>query len=515
VADWYVSSATYASVPTWAASTAYTVGQFIKPLTAPAVNLRYVYRCTVAGTTAASEPSWASSTGNNQTVVSGGATFTNVSGQSAYGWSAAAGSLVAISNSRPAVGDRVFLSSDHSESHNIAYNFNGAAHAFGSVQIISINRAGSIPPVTADLQSGAGVGYTQASGSGGLVLEAYCGLFWHGVTFTVAGTGVGINLYFNTSARRIQYLKNCAIVITTTIATARIITNGIAKVVLDNTTVQFGAVGQAIGPNALNQMFDLEWINTPSAIQGATVPTNLFNVSGGCGMTVTCRGVDLSAITTTLCTGPASASGPIKALFDSCKIAPGVVRLASLPAASSPTADLVELVNCYDGTNVVNERYGYNGNTVFDRATYLDSVDDIGGFSAKLTSSTRTDFQNFALGAFQFDVGNTVVGSSKTATIEVLSAAALNDTDFRMVLQYMGTSGSPIASFGENLSSVLMTGSALPSSSAAWNGTLPPTPNKQKLQVTFTPQRAGRVRGLVRLGKPSATVWVNPQVTIS
>jgi hypothetical protein len=514
VADWYASSATYAAVPAWAASTAYTVGQFIKPLTAPAIDRRYVYRCTTAGTTAGSEPSWTGSTGNNQTVTSGGATFTNVSGQSAYGWSAAAGSLIAIcSVTRPAVGDRVFLSSDHTETTNISYGFNGGTHAFGSIQVISVNRAGSVPPVGADLQSGAAINNLTDSV---LHMEAWCGLFWCGITFGLSGT-ISVQFRLNTSARRIQYFKNCAIVFTNTNSSSRISTTGVVKAVFDNTTVQFGVVGQAFGTVVSGSFFELEWINTPNAIQGAVIPTNLFNctISNTNGMTVTCRGVDLSAVTTTLCLGNSAVGGPTKALFDSCKVAPGVTRLASMPSTSAPTGDLVELVNCYDGTNVVNERYGYNGNMVFDRSTYLDSVDDIGGFSTKLTSSTRPDFQNFALGAFQFDVGNTVVGSSKTATIEVLSSYTLNDIDFRMVLQYMGTSGSPIASFGENLASVLTVGSALPSSSAAWNGTLPPTPSTQKLQVTFTPQRAGRVRGLVRLGRPVTTVWVNPQVTIS
>jgi hypothetical protein len=699
VADWYVSSAAYAAVPAWAASTAYTVGQFVRP-TAAVVASQFVFRCTTAGTTAASEPSWGSA--NNGTTVSGGATFTHVTGQSTYGWSAAAGSLIAIASSRTVVGDRVLISSDHSEtSTSGAYNFNSGLLAFGSIQIISVNRAGSVPPVAADLQSGATI---NGPASAALSLNAYCGLFWHGITFGVSGASGSPHIFFNGGGNnKIQCLKNCALVLTTTVTGIRITSSSVAKVVLDNTTVQFGAVGQAFGPSNSGQLFDLEWINTPNAIQGATVPTNLFSAgSGFVGLTVTCRGVDLSAITTTLCTGPAGVGGPIKALFDSCKIASGVTRLALMPNVASPTADLVEIVNCYDGTNVVNERYGYNGSMVFDRATYLDSVDDAGGFSTKLTSSIRPDFQNFALGAFQFDVGNTLVGSSKTATIEVLSGYALNDTDFRMVLQYMGTVGSPIASFGENLASVLTAGSALPSSSAAWNnipsfqaiawnfedkddvtlsnsnltatasavggvranviiygkvywectggtfvnnnsciglansnaavatmatsptnaawvyktgaiwinntntsstlgarvsgdiigiavdvpnnliwfrvapsgnwngsgtanpatgigglsisgmtsvpllpaagfgigsevitgnfgasaftGTVPSgftsgfaalTPNKQKLQVTFTPQRAGRVRGLVRLGKPLATVWVNPQVTIS
>jgi hypothetical protein len=39
--------------------------------------------------------------------------------------------------------------------------------------------------------------------------------------------------------------------------------------------------------------------------------------------------------------------------------------------------------------------------------------------------------------------------------------------------------------------------------------------NKQSLQATFTPQRAGRVRALVRLGKTSTTAWIDPRITIA
>lgn len=47
-----------------------------------------------------------------------------------------------------------------------------------------------------------------------------------------------------------------------------------------------------------------------------------------------------------------------------------------------------------------------------------------------------------------------------------------------------------------------------------WNNP-PTTPVKQHIQVSFTPQQAGRVRGIMRLGKASATVWVNPQIIVT
>src|SRR5688572_29551914 len=51
---------------TWASATAYAVGDAVKPTTRNS----YWYRCTVAGTSAGTEPSWPTTLGN--TVVDGG-----------------------------------------------------------------------------------------------------------------------------------------------------------------------------------------------------------------------------------------------------------------------------------------------------------------------------------------------------------------------------------------------------------------------------------------------------------
>src|SRR4029077_6308490 len=113
MADWYVSSAAYAAIAAFVPSVAYTVGQIVKP-TAPALKAQWTFRCTTAGT-ASTEPAWP--TGNNATITTGGATFTNVTGQSTYGWGAAAGDLPTLQGAavRFGGGDRIFISSDHAE----------------------------------------------------------------------------------------------------------------------------------------------------------------------------------------------------------------------------------------------------------------------------------------------------------------------------------------------------------------------------------------------------------------
>ena len=513
--DWYVSSQAWAAVPQWAASHAYVVGNVVRPLTAPAVGKAHVFRVTTAGTST-TEPTWP--TANNATVTAG-CTFTNVSGQSTYGWSAAAGDLYSISQgagwNRPVVGDRVFLSSDHSESMTSAgsfiYSFNGGTSAFGLIQIISVNRGGSVPPGSGDILSGAAIVFTPTS-LGIMGLDPICDMFWQGITFTATGA-VTSNIYLAYTTNKSHYFKNCAFVLSTA-SVVRISNNAAtAKVVFDNTTVSFGNVGGYIG-GANNWTFDFTWINTLSAIQGSIIPNSLFVTANGANLIV-CRGVDLSAITTTLLTTSNAAGPNNRALLDSCRIASGVVRL-SAPAAASPIGDEIELINCFDGANVVNERHTTVGDVTMDRGTTLSggASDYNGAYSLKPVSSARSDFAVMPLDSFWMDVENTLTGSPRTATVEIVSSSSLNNNDIRLLLEYMGTAGSSVASFVDSLPSVLTAASALPTSSKTWNNP-PATPVKQYLQVTFTPQTAGRVRGLVRLGKVSTTVWFNPQVTIT
>jgi hypothetical protein len=112
-------------------------------------------------------------------------------------------------------------------------------------------------------------------------------------------------------------------------------------------------------------------------------------------------------------------------------------------------------------------------------------------------------------------VENTTTGSSKTATVEIVSSASLNNDDIWLLLEYMGTVGSQLASFVDsNPVTPLTAAVVVTTSTASWNSS-PATPVYQKLQVTFTPQRAGRVRGRVMLGKASTTVYVDPNIVIT
>jgi hypothetical protein len=508
VADWYTSSAAYAGLTAFVASHAYSIGDIVVP-TAPALKAKWVFRCTTAGSSS-TEPTWP--TANNATITTGGATFTNVTGQSSYAWGAAAGDiptlLGAVGTFRFAAGDRMFVSSDHSETQTSqsVYGSGSATAGYSSGQVLSVNRAGSVPPVAADLTAGATVTVT----TNALVLEATFPVYHYGVNYINTGSSTN-SIIVNNIGVKTTYLDSCQLYLNSASPNLRILATVSASLVLQNSTLRFGATSHGFGATS-NASWEILWLNTATALAGATFPATLF-VPQTVPMLVTARGVDLSAVTGTLVQNGVAVGS--KFLFDSCRIASGVVRLST--TGTTNTRDLVELINCYDGTSILNESYQPAGSVVTERTITLSggATDDVGTFSHKLVSGTNVDKWVNPLFGFWMDVENTAVGSSKTATVEIISSLTLNNDDISLVLEYQGTSGSSVASFANTLpANVLTTNAPVTTSTVTWNSS-PATPQKQKLVVTFTPRVAGRVRGQVRLGRASTTVYVNPVIAIT
>jgi hypothetical protein len=505
MADWYVSLPAYNAVPQWQANTAYTVGQFVRSLVAPSAFYNWcVHRCTTAGTSGATEPGW--SFVNTGTTTSGTATFTNVSGQEAYGWSAALGTVYSVGNSgnaRAQPGDRVFVSSDHTESSaGGSYAF-GSSVSLGTLQLFSVNRAGSVPPVAANLQPGAAISFT----SGNLYLEALSNMYWQGFTFNCNGTF----LYFNNSYVKQHYFKDCAFVLGA--AMGKISSNNYSgKVTFDNTTVQFSVVGQGFASTSYT--LDLTWLNTLNAIVGTTYPTNLFTSTGGGGRCqAVCRGVDFGAFN-----GGFIGASPSSTyvLLDSCKVSPAAVRLSGVGTGTSGHEE-IELVNCDVSGVLTHERFNSYGSMLTDRNTVMTGgATDMGGlYSFKLTNNVATAGSPLSVIESLFmDVENTVLGTPRFATVEIISSVALTTADIRLVLTYPGTTGTPLTKSGSTLVTELSPATALPTSTAPWVNP-PATPVKQYLQVPFTALTVGRVRGRVRLNKIGTIVWINPQLKLS
>lgn len=506
MANWYVSSVDWNALPQWAASHAYIVGDIIRPLTGVTAGTFYALRASAitTGISGASQPTWPIP--NNGTVVDGGVTWTQVSGQSAFGWTAAAGTIDTMLRSTTiflAIGDDIFIGSDHSETGQSVTGSGLPLSGAGEIRLLSVNRAGSVPPVAADLLAGATRGMTTPS------WVQRCPTYWFGVVFSQTGGWQVAN-----TNQRGMTIEDCSINATGQGSTAIMTTSAAGgRLRLINTPMIFGATGQSISIG--NPGGNFEWFDTPSALSG-TLPTALFNSSIGM-WSATLRGVDLSALGSGKSLVQfAGASSGTKLLFDSCSINPAVTRITGTPTA--PT-DIVELINCADGSGgTLNERYTWAGSVVTERTIVLTggAEDDLGLFSHKIvTGSTYISFNTVPMEGFTMETENTVIGSAQTATVEIISSQTLTNRDVVLVLQYQGTSGSSLASFVSSApANVLTAPSNLPSSSATWASS-PATPQKQFIQVSFTAQVAGRIRGTLCVGKASTTVYYNPSMAIA
>jgi hypothetical protein len=114
---------------------------------------------------------------------------------------------------------------------------------------------------------------------------------------------------------------------------------------------------------------------------------------------------------------------------------------------------------------------------------------------------------------------NETVGSSVSVTVEFLSddGTTLYDDDVWMEVEYLGTSGQALASVDrDSLKANFAATRAECETGAgvgAWTGETGGA-KSYKLVSTFTPQEIGYFRAVVKLAKASATIYVDPLLTI-
>ena len=509
MADWYVGSVQYAAVAQWAASHAYSVGDIVRQLATPSVGNERCFRCTTAGTSGASEPAWTLTQGGNTT--SGTAVFKEVTGNATYNWSAPYANLKrALQNGVPTSGDRVFVAHNHAFSTTGTYSVSGTdgSETF-PVRVYCVNASGSVPPVSADLRTTA----TETSTGeidlwNGVTGCAYFyGLGWSGANFRVGPAGGNqTELVFDSC--NFTFTGGSFMLIGSNGGNSNI-----SRVEFINTPVIFSAVGQSIYPNG-----KFIWRNTASAIGAGTVPTHLFDHSNGTfsigAVDVTLDGLDLNALNTALFMFPAD-NGFVNFKAFNCKLN------ASVTVSNSPSKRCQEahIFACDSaGNSARNEKYCSDGTMTTETTIVRSSGASDGTTPVSWKAVTSGDPNK----AFQLElppiaVWNSATGSSKTATIEIVNdGTTLNSDDIWVEVEYLGASGSPLASIvSSRPADHLTTGSALTTSSVTWTTTGLASPVKQKLSVSFTPQMAGLVRAKVCIAKASKTIYVDPMVTIS
>lgn len=508
MADWYCGSVQHTAVAQFAISHAYSVGDIVRQLAAPTVGNERCFRCTTAGTSAGSEPSWNLTKGS--TTTSNTAVFTEVTGNSTYNWSAPHARLASALTWASTAGDRVFVAHNSAETQSSAISMSQTSGVQNNpIFVYCVNASGSVPPVSADLRTTATVTTTGAS-----QIAIYNGVagaaYFYGIQF-VSNSNFRVGVAGGNFTELV--FDNC--LFTFTGGTFFIIgSSGAIPTInrLINTPVVFSAVGQSLFVSG-----EFVWRDTASAIGAGTVPTYLFDNGGTTigAANMLLDGLDLSAVNTTLFASPSLQNGLLFATLNNVRLHASVTVTASLTLRGQE----INLIGCGSaGNSARNEKYALDG-TLTTETTIIRSSGASDGttpVSWKAVTSANPNKQ------FQFElppiaIWNSTTGSSKTLTVEIVNdGTTLKNDEVWVEVEYLGSSSQPISSkITSRAADHLAAGSNLTTSSVTWTTTGLASPVKQLLSVSFTPQMAGLVRAVVCVAKQSQTLYVDPKATIS
>lgn len=440
--------------------------------------------------------------------------FTPGSGGDGLSWANAELTAAAV-DAADAAGDRWLFDNRHSESTNGAITLSLAGTLASPSQLLSVTQTGAAG--ASALTAGAIV----ATGAGSYPISINGVGYIHGITFS-SGVGSGSNFSPVIAGGDNNHLvfEKCTIRLATSNASARLnfgsASSGIeTSVELINSTLRFGATGHAL---VISQI-KMTWRGGGLHASTAAITTLIASLVDGAEVLFT--GLDLSAGATSMSIINGSGINTAgKVILRNCKM-PASWSGSLFSAAPAGMGLRAEMWNCSaTDTNYAMWVEDYSG-SIKHETTIVHSGGASDGdtpISWKMASSANAEYPAIVLRSPEIFVPNTTTGASKTLTVEIAqdgTTTALNDDEIWLEVEYLGTSGTPLALFADDAKAdVLASATAQANSSETWSG-LSGTNKKQSLSVTITPQEEGVYICRVCLAKASTTVYVDPKVTVS
>jgi hypothetical protein len=394
-------------------------------------------------------------------------------------------------------GDTFFVADDHAETttSTLVVTFKGSAAAPDTVVCVDHTIAS---PGTGDLKTTATVSVTGAAA--GLQMRGY--FYCYGITWNCGTSTSAQALQVSSGAQYIEHYEKCSFVLGGT-GTQQITVNAgtDGRVRWTNCSVSFGATSQTITSG--QGLF--EWVSTPTAALAGSVPTNLFTGQTG---RMLVEGVDVSALGSgTTLVSASFLVGPI--VFKECKIG----SLVTVAVIGQPAGNVI-LTRCDTSTaNYRNEEY-YFGGTGATETTIVragGATDGTTGFSNKIVTNTLAKWAD-PYEMVPLTVWNDAVGAALAVTVEGIASAVPNNDEVWMEVEYMSSATSLLGSRASTNKAVLATAAANTTSTATWGGALT---GKFKMAVTITPQQKGPLTVYVKVGKPSATIYIDPLIAVA
>lgn len=433
-----------------------------------------------------------------------------------YVWSGASGTgsgtswanaflTLATAFAGSAAGDVFFVAQDHAETQAAALSLTCPGTAAAPSTIYCVNRAGSVPPVAADLATTATVSTTGAS-----TLNLSAGYFGYiyGITFLAGSAANSASITLQAPLIRTE---NVGFVVNNTNTSPSInwglsTANTPCRLVFGNgTTFKFGNVLNSIHV----QSCKATWSGVNSGIAGTIIPTTLFSGAISYGAVVVVDGVDLTPFATGKVLVSANIASPTNFFFFNVKLAAGLTLAGTPSVPGGMTADFVGA----DSSPTTDQaaRFRYEGTLTIENTVVLSGGATNGevAFSWKIITTANAKqilpFEAFPIYRW------VETGAAVTINVEMLNdGVTLTNAEAWIDVEYLGSSATPqgfAASSG--LANPLSVPVAVPGSSAVWNTTGIATPIPQKMSATFTPLIAGYVKVTPKLARPTKTFYID------
>lgn len=408
-----------------------------------------------------------------------------------------------------AAGDTIYVSQAHAENIAAAITLDLAGTPSNPTKIICANDAAEPPTAVAQTAtvtcSATSSGHLNINGSG----------YIEGITFASGPTAGMITLAGTTGTQELQRYRRCTFIANGSNTNMRInIGNGGSsvpdKIIWRDCSPKFATTSAGLGIAA-----DFHW-KGGSLAAGTTVPVSLLFVISARQSNVLVEGVDLSLLGSTSNLVGASTSGG-KIVIRNCKLpASWTGQLILTP----PVGLRAEMYNCDSGdTNYAMWVEDHAGSIRHETGIVKSggASDGTTPLTWKMTSNANVSYPTLPLESGEIIRWNEVVASPITVSVDIVHDSLTNLTNGQVWLevQYLGTTGAPISSFVTDAKAdVLATAADQTASTAVWTTTGLTNPNRQKLDVTFTPQEKGFIQAKVVLAMPSKTIYVDPRLTV-
>jgi hypothetical protein len=415
-----------------------------------------------------------------------------------------------------AAGDRFFVAHDHAGTAAAAVTITFPGTLVNPNICLCVDKAGSVPPVAADLRDTATISTT-----GNNALNLTGSAYIYGITFSCGSGVVSARLSVGSTGNFWLKLENCVLKkggttgnstgiqvghSSTSIKLAEFVNVGLE---LPVTSDGFGVYGGT----------KLTWTKTADLLRGSSlVPTaGIFKESLGVADFIL-DGVDFTDLGATPVFGTLTASYVLKAVMNRCKL---TAAQSITNAAAASVGTTIDVVRCSDtgGATLRQERHTAVGvlttETTIIRTGSL-ATDGVTPISYKVVTSANTKrITPFAL--FPIQVWNDVEDTNRTVTVYGTwgGGAVPNNDDIWMEVSYPGDNSSALGTIhSTGIATPLTAASAVTSDGSTWGGGT--TPFKLVAALTTPqPRHKGPIEVRVFIGDTSATYYIDPAAVLS